>query len=229
MDLGRVSFVARGARSPRSGLKSMLQLFTPLKVKLRGAGRGLKTLAECEPAGRQITYLPPTLFSALYVNELVYRLYKTEDPCAGLFSAYAETLNMMLDERKVEQALRGFELSLMDELGCGVDFYHEADGGDPVAPRTWYYYRMRRGFVPVSPEIISSCISVEDVYKGADLLRIPERRFTPSALRAAKRICRKNIDYLLNGREIMSRKLYAEYMESAGGERPEAAGKKTGA
>ena len=128
MDMGRISFVAKGARNLKSNLKSMLQLFTPLKVTLRGLNNGLKTLVDCSPAGKQITYLPPTLFSALYVNELVYFLYRIEDDSTGVFSAYVEALDNMLDERRVEMTLRNFELTLLEELGVGVDFYHEAGG-----------------------------------------------------------------------------------------------------
>ena len=90
MDMGRISFVAKGARNVRSSLKSMLQLFTPIKVTLKGLNNGLKTLVECEQAGKQISFLPPTLFSALYLNELIYFLYKIEDDSTGLFSAYTE-------------------------------------------------------------------------------------------------------------------------------------------
>jgi len=215
MDMGRISFVAKGARNVKSSLKSMLQLFTPLKVTLKGLNNSLKTLVECSPAGKQITYLPPTLFSALYVNELIYFLYRIEDDSTGVFSAYVEALDNMLDERRVEQSLRNFELTLLEELGVGVDFYHEAGSDELIKPHTWYFYRMNHGFVPVDQEMISANISIEDVYRGGDLLEILERHFTPSSLRAAKRICRKNIQYLLNGREIMSRKLYIDYLESS--------------
>ena len=150
MDMGRISFVAKGARNLKSNLKSMLQLFTPLKVTLRGLNNGLKTLVDCSPAGKQITYLPPTLFSALYVNELVYFLYRIEDDSTGVFSAYVEALDNMLDERRVEMTLRNFELTLLEELGVGVDFYHEADSEQLIRPHTWYFYRMHHGFVPVS-------------------------------------------------------------------------------
>ena len=131
-----------------------------------------------------------------------------------MFSAYVEALDNMLDERRVEMTLRNFELTLLEELGVGVDFYHEADSEQLIRPHTWYFYRMHHGFVPVSQEMISSNINIEDVYRGSDLLEILERHFTSSSLKAAKRICRKNIQYLLNGREIMSRKLYIDYLES---------------
>ena len=214
MDMGRISFVAKGARNVRSSLKSMLQLFTPIKVTLKGLNNGLKTLVECEQAGKQISFLPPTLFSALYLNELIYFLYKIEDDSTGLFSAYTEALNMMLDERKVEMALRNFELTMMEELGVGIDFYHESDSEKVVNPHTWYLYRLNKGFIPINSDLISSNINVDEVCRGADLLNILERKYTPSSLRAAKRICRQNIQSLLNGRELMSRKLYLEYIES---------------
>ena len=190
MDMGRISFVAKGARNVRSSLKSMLQLFTPIKVTLKGLNNGLKTLVECEQAGKQISFLPPTLFSALYLNELIYFLYKIEDDSTGLFSAYTEALNMMLDERKVEMALRNFELTMMEELGVGIDFYHESDSEKVVNPHTWYLYRLNKGFIPINSDLISSNINVDEVYRGA------QGRDGP--------VCR----------ELMSRKLYLEYIES---------------
>ena len=78
-DFGRISFVARGAKSKRSSLKAALQVFVPLKLTLSGTDKSLKTLVRCEVSGRQFQYLPPVLFSALYVNELLAALYKIED------------------------------------------------------------------------------------------------------------------------------------------------------
>ena len=75
-DYGRISAVARGARSGRSrggNRAALLQPLTPLLCSWSGRSE-LKTLTGCEAQGPVFSLQGERLYSALYVNELISRL-----------------------------------------------------------------------------------------------------------------------------------------------------------
>ena len=131
-DYGRVSFVARGARSKRSSLKAALQVFVPLKLTLGGMDKSLKNLVRCEVSGRQFQYVPPVLFSALYANELIAALYRIEDNSQILFAAYLDVLTHLEEGYPESWTLRQFELVLLEELGYGIDLSFDCSSGTPI-------------------------------------------------------------------------------------------------
>src|SRR2546425_13120285 len=88
---GRVSMVARGARSPRSPLRGVLLAFQPLALSWFGKGE-LRTLARAEWVGGQPLLDGEALMCGFYLNELLLRLLPREDPHDALFSRYRETL-----------------------------------------------------------------------------------------------------------------------------------------
>lgn len=74
---GRVRLVAKGARSRRSNLKGALQPFTPLLVRFGGRGE-VKTLRSAEAVSTALPLSGITLYSGLYVNELISRVLEHE-------------------------------------------------------------------------------------------------------------------------------------------------------
>ena len=74
---GRVRLLAKGARSKRSSLKGALQPFTPLLVRWGGKGE-VKTLRNAEPVSLGLPLTGISLYSGLYVNELVSRVLEQE-------------------------------------------------------------------------------------------------------------------------------------------------------
>ncbi len=211
-DFGRISFVARGAKSKRSSLKAALQVFVPLKLTLSGTDKSLKTLARCEVSGRQFQYLPPVLFSALYVNELLAALYKIEDSSQILFAAYLDALTRLEEGYPESWTLRQFELALLEELGYGIDLSSEADSGAPIMPRKWYLYQSGTGFREIMPDMIGS-ISMSDAYNGADIIALRTgENLSPHAMQSMKNLIKKNLDTLLDGKVLYSRELYRDYL-----------------
>src|SRR5213083_1626516 len=91
---GRVSMVARGARSPRSPLRGVLLAFQPLALSWFGKGE-LRTLARAEWVGGQPLLHGEALMCGFYLNELLLRLLPREDPHDALFSRYWETLRRL--------------------------------------------------------------------------------------------------------------------------------------
>lgn len=82
---GRVRTVAKGARSKRSNLKGALQPFTPLLVRFGGRGE-VKTLRSAEAVSLALPLSGITLYSGLYVNELISRVLEHETRFSELFS-----------------------------------------------------------------------------------------------------------------------------------------------
>ncbi len=81
---GRVRLVAKGARSKRSTLKGALQPFTPLLLRFGGRGE-VKTLRSAEAVSLALPLSGITLYSGLYINELLSRVLEYETRFSELF------------------------------------------------------------------------------------------------------------------------------------------------
>src|SRR5712664_2749577 len=91
---GRVSMVARGARSPRSPLRGVLLAFQPLALSWFGKGE-LRTYASTERVGGLPLLCCVALMCWFYRNELLLLLHPREGPHDALFSRYWETLRRL--------------------------------------------------------------------------------------------------------------------------------------
>src|SRR5205807_3793149 len=116
---GRVSMVARGARSPRSPLRGVLLAFQPLALSWFGRGE-LRTLARAEWVGGQPLLRGEALMCGFYLNELLLRLLPREDPHDALFLRYQEGLARLASEADSAPALRSFEKALPKALGYAM-------------------------------------------------------------------------------------------------------------
>ena len=91
---GRVRLVAKGARSKRSNLKGALQPFTPLLVRFGGRGE-VKTLRSAEAVSLALPLSGITLYSGLYVNELISRVLEHETRFSELFFDYLHCIQAL--------------------------------------------------------------------------------------------------------------------------------------
>ncbi|WPC73717.1 DNA repair protein RecO [Vibrio porteresiae] len=202
-EYGRVSLMAKGARGKRSNLKGALQPFTPLLLKWSGKG-SMKTLRQAEPISLGLPLTGISLYSAMYVNELVDRVLAPEVPHPELFHDYLLALTELVQWDNPEPPLRRFELALLSAMGYGVDFLHCAGTGEPVDPNMTYRYREQKGF-------IASVRRDNLTFVGNELIAISERRFTTKEqLQAAKRFTRIALKPYLGGRPLKSRELFRQ-------------------
>ncbi len=74
----------QGARSKRSNLKGALQPFTPLLLRYSGRGE-VKTLRSAEAVSLALPLSGITLYSGLYINELLSRVLEYETRFSELF------------------------------------------------------------------------------------------------------------------------------------------------
>ncbi|MCA2015979.1 DNA repair protein RecO [Vibrio tritonius] len=202
-EYGRISLMAKGARAKRSNLKGALQPFTPLLLKWSGKG-SMKTLRQAEPISLGLPLTGISLYSAMYVNELVDRVLAPEVPHPDLFHDYLLALTELVQWDNPEPPLRRFELALLSAMGYGVDFLHCAGTGEPVDPDMTYRYREQKGF-------IASVRRDNLTFVGNELIAISERRFTTKEqLQAAKRFTRIALKPYLGGRPLKSRELFRQ-------------------
>ncbi|MBE4576041.1 DNA repair protein RecO [Vibrio navarrensis] len=202
-EYGRLTILSKGARSKRSNLKGALQPFTPLLLKWSGKG-SMKTLRQAEPISLGLPLSGITLYSAMYVNELIGRVLAAEVAMPGLFHDYLFALTELVQSDNPEPALRRFELALLSAMGYGVDFLHCAGSGEPVDPDMTYRYREQKGFI--------ASVRMDNLtFYGNELIAISERRFvTREQLKAAKRFTRIALKPYLGGKPLKSRELFIQ-------------------
>lgn len=200
---GRIALIARGARRPRSELRGVLQAFQPLVLSWSGSGE-LKTLARAEWRGGLPLVAGSALLCGFYLNELLLKLLPREDPHPRLFDEYEAALRQLATGAEQAPVLRGFEVRLLAEMGYAMPLTHEADTGRPIDPGARYYYAFDRGPRTTAAEPGRRYPEV----RGATLLALAQHDFSePDAAAEAKRLMREVLDYYLERRTIVSRRV----------------------
>lgn len=209
-DHGRISAIARGARGPRSRTRALLQPFQPLSISVAGRSE-LLSLRLVEARGSARPLIGERLFSALYINELMVRLLPVHESETELFDTYGQVLNELAGTAELEPLLRSFELQLLDTLGYGLQFSHDADNGEAIVAELWYYLREDSGFVrqlQMQDQLHQS--TAVQLYPGAELLLIAAHDFGATSTRKyAKRLLRQVLQQHLSERPLASRELFA--------------------
>jgi DNA repair protein RecO (recombination protein O) len=207
LDYGRVGLVARGVRTQRSRLQPMLQSFLPLFLSWSGKGE-LPTLTGAEEAGATFVLAPDRIWSGFYVNELIWRLTKRQDPHPGLFAAYQQVLLALSQQTSQEVALRVFEKRLLSEIGYGLHLEREALTGQPLMGDQTYSYVLDQGPVAASTTQEGIPISGNGLLAlHSESLNTQDRRL----LRETKQLTRAAINVHLQGRPLKTRTLLSEH------------------
>ncbi len=194
---GRLPAIARGAASPRSRRRGLLQPFVPLLVQWGGRGE-VVTLRRVEPAGAPQALSGRALYCGFYLNELLVRLLPRGESQVLLFQAYRHALERLEREASPEAALRHFELELLRSLGHAPDLARERDGTPVISGRR---YRFEPG---------SGLVRAERGIRGETLLalaagRPPEGR---EGRYEARRFLRSLLAPHLGSRPLKSRELF---------------------
>jgi len=200
---GRISAVARGARSSKRGYsqRAVLQPFQPLWLEWNGPGE-LKALRQVEARGAAIALQRHGLLSGLYVNELLSRLLHRDDPHPDLFDDYERVLHALLQLDRLDIALRHFELRLLEALGYGLDLSAD-DSGAAVEADAQYRFDPNGGLVRVHAPLPSTA-----VFRGLDILDFLSGTYSPDARRALKWLCRAALQPHLGNKPLRSRALF---------------------
>ncbi|MCY3817695.1 MAG: DNA repair protein RecO [Gammaproteobacteria bacterium] len=207
-EFGRMGLVARGGRRPRSALALAARPFRLLLLSWTGRGE-LATLTAAESAPQNAASAPPggeRLLAAMYLNELVLRLTRREDPHPELFDHYSQALGDLCAAGPMEPVLRRFELDLLASLGFGLNLRHDIEGRD-LAPGAAYCYRMEQG----AEALPNGARTGEAMnFSGAELLGIARGDWgSRDTRRAASRLLKTAIDFYLEGKPLNTRKVFA--------------------
>lgn len=225
---GRVAFVAKGARRPKSSLRGVLQAFQPVSLAWFGKAE-LKTLKTAEPAriGPQLT--GQALLSGFYVNELLLKLSHRDDAHETLFEAYDDTIQKLQalslpttvppdgagpasQARLIAPVLRQFERRLLAELGYGL-MLEEDSRHQPIVASQRYAYVLEHGPVPAQATRNGQGAALE--LQGKSLLDIARDDYRdPVTAAEAKQLMRHVLNHHLNGVELHTRQLIRELQQT---------------
>jgi len=200
---GRISVLARGARSHRRRGQQGFRLFSPLLVSLRGRGE-LKTVAQVEHLETALKMAGDALLVGLYVNELLYHLLGRHEEMPSVFAEYHQLLHVVAEGGEIESYLRKFEISLLAHLGYGLTFDCDLVSGKPVQPGLSYTFLPDSGFVEVGVTA-GGVVS----YAGDQLICLARGELqSRETLAVAKQILRQAISFRLGGKQLKSRALF---------------------
>lgn len=186
-EFGLVHCLCKGGRTPKK--HSLLQPFLPLWVSVKGYyTQSVESLASA------FYFQGMTLFSALYVNELLYHVLRPELPEPELFDAYLATLEGLAlgNERlHIESVLRRFEWAVLKACGHSFSFTQEASGA-LIQTQNRYHFVAGEGFLNATQGI-----------PGEHLLALAEDKLDSKAcLQSAKVIMRQAIAHLLGDKKL---------------------------
>jgi DNA repair protein RecO (recombination protein O) len=198
---GRLALVAKGARRPRSGLRGALRQFQPLQLQWFGKSE-LRTLASAEWVGAHVPLHGIALLCGFYLNELLLKLIAREDAHEQLYDVYRALLPRLSGAGNVEPILRGFELTLLRELGYALNLAQAADTGEALQGQQHYGFSIERGPLAHAPG--------DDTVKffGKTFLDMDKDDYSdPVTSQQSKQLMRAAINHHLNGQPLHTRQL----------------------
>jgi DNA repair protein RecO (recombination protein O) len=228
---GRISLLAKGAKRLKSPFKAYLFPFRLLSFSFLGKNE-LKTLTHIETK-EKIVFTDNNanqLILGLYLNELILRFLKKEDPHPELFSAFHVAMGYLfnldgfcaqheiLPNQGRQLILRAIEIKLLTSVGYGIDFEKIADTHDSIIQAGLYHYQPMKGFtksitLPTKNYAISGAIlllmnSLELESLSEFLTELSQSEVEMLVfLRESKKILRHSLDHHLGEKKIYTREL----------------------
>ncbi|XOV80954.1 MAG: DNA repair protein RecO [Aestuariibacter sp.] len=198
-ELGKVSFVVKGARSKKNSSGSLLLPFVPLQLQLHGQSE-LKNGTKIELQGKALSLTGRHLYSGMYLNEILIRTLPIEESMSELYDSYSDTLRALLSGLDIEPVLRNFEFKLLQTLGYAIDFNCDAVSQTPLNPDHYYQFHPELGFrLTTQPR---------DALSGEAILQVARQNWTVEALKVAKYVARSALTPLLGHKPLKSRELF---------------------
>ncbi|MGO1473457.1 MAG: DNA repair protein RecO [Psychrobacter sp.] len=188
-----------------------------------GAAKGAATLLQPVPYLESAPYENITgqhQYSALYLNEILWRLLPTEDPMPVLWQHYKESLIQLrqpLSANQLRLCLRQFEQHLFSELGFTLALAHDSMQ-DGIEADCVYRFLPDVGLVAVSMPTSQNNMPSEHVesatgqslFVGADIIEMAKLGIADTTLNNWSRIHRQLIDHLLDYQPLQSRLLWQQ-------------------
>lgn len=155
-------------------------------------------------------------YSALYLNEILWRLLPTEDPMPTLWLHYQDSLRQLrrpMTANELRLCLRQFEQHLFNELGFTLTLTHDSMQ-DAIAPNCLYRFLPDVGLVAVSHSAAESehleSTTGQTVFGGSDIIQMANTGITDTTLNSWSKLHRHLIDHLLDYQPLQSRLLWQQ-------------------
>ncbi|UTF61042.1 DNA repair protein RecO [Gilvimarinus sp. DA14] len=203
---GIVAAVVRGQRQKKKSQRSLLNPFIPLLISAQGKG-GMLLMTHFEARGQPHFLTGASLYSGLYLNELLHRLLPEADPHPEIFTAYQTAIESLVAQEALEPSLRRFEMSLLLALGVGISWREAAWDGGPIQADAYYRLETEQGFVPVV-----AGEKTAGLFYGEHILQVAGQRFDlATARKTAKLANRQLLQPLLGSKPLRSRELFIQH------------------
>jgi DNA repair protein RecO (recombination protein O) len=202
---GVLSTVAKGAKRPKSKLRTGLHYFSPLLIDCYGKNEllGLKSVENNGPINNLNGKL---LLTLLYVNELLNKLLHKYEPHPLIFNAYKELIAAVTMNADLEIALRKFEMLVLQDLGYGLSLNIDSSTGDDVVDEANYQFYLEEG---IKPSLAQGGTTKRVVLTGDILKKIQQQDFSDkAALISTKLLFRQIFNELLQFKPLNSRQLF---------------------
>lgn len=200
-EYGRVAVVARGAKSPRSRWRNILQPFRPLLISW-SQKTGLGTLTAADQVASPPALQGQSLYCGMYLNELLMRLLHRGDPHAEVFERYRHALSELASEAPPQPLLRVFEKHLLEAIGYAMLLDREFSSDTQIKPQNWYEYKPDRG-----PVLCSG--PGKGRVSGGALLALHTESLPAEVLPELRTLMRRVIRYHLGGKPLASLSLFS--------------------
>ncbi len=201
---GRLRAVARRPGKKQGG-RSHWPQFALLAVQLSGRGE-LKTVRALEEQQPALQFHGDFLFSAMYLNELLCRIWPQDVGSEHLFTLYQHSIQALEAAQPhpglLQPVLRNFELALLTELGVPVDLAFDTQQ-QPLDAEAWYCWQPEAGLLRIATSVAGA-----QSWRGASLLAIAGQQWHDDALRVAKQLSRTLLSPLLGNKPLASRALF---------------------
>lgn len=203
-EYGRIDGVLRQNPPPQ---------YQPIVLQATGKSE-LKNFSKLEIIQNPIFFFGDAFFAGFYLNELLMRLCAVEVEMPRTFLQYAKTLEQLqhLDQSEhptvfLKQVLRQFEHHLLEELGYGIDFSHDAEQ-NLIEPTRFYSFQLGEGFIPQAQDDVLH-------FSGRVLLGMANyekgRDFSSEQLQLLSKLYRNMLSFLLGDRLLKSRQLWVQH------------------
>ena len=158
-------------------------------------------------------------YSALYLNEILWRLLPTEDPMPVLWQHYQNSLQQLrqpLSANELRLCLRQFEQHLFNELGFTLALTHDSIQ-EPIEADGFYRFLPDVGLMPISRDNVTTVQSEslesstsQSIFIGSDIIAMAQLGITETTLNPWSKLHRYLIDHLLDYQPLQSRLLWQQ-------------------
>ena len=178
LNYGALSIVVNNGKRMNSSTQALFQPFTPLKLSLKRSKGELYFLTDYDCSESGYIFPLPQHFCAVYINELLHHLYKSQNQDIKLFGVYVSTLEAIKNNQNIELSLRIFELTLLESMGYALTL--RDDEGLMLEKDSYYRFCFGAGFFKVDKDAMSAVIAQEESLKIAAAHKVePNESFRP--------------------------------------------------